>query len=386
MKVVSVPNGDYKVSVRQGSRNPSNPDYGGDITLDVGTGDRANRGTVYITGDLTVAGTQTTVQSETMSVVDNLIEINKGGFDVTPGTVTNRTGRIPIALGGEAGIKINRPGSGTPLGDYAPFYGSNPLILFDEDVDHINSSGASKSGTFSFRNETPGDLIGIQTCSISTRGQNLYLIESTGTGVVKEGPPADDYAENVFSYANYIQIPPVGPLTITDAKALPNVQALADYVNSKLAFFDDYSISESNTSVECIDKDAANPYRLLLNPTYTLPLASKVSVKVDGSERGKFTVGGLDVDYINVFTNTINNTTNNLILTASTSRTVEVNAVLQLDDTGLSPTAVTGATKLYTVDSNTTPAPGKTGIYFTNQGNSDELVAKNRALLFSVLF
>lgn len=380
MKVVSVPNGDYKISVRQGSRNPSHQEYGGNITLDVGTADRANRGTVYITGDLEVAGKQTTVQSETMSVVDNIIEINKGGFD----TSGARVGRILVSLNGEAGIKFNRPGNPDPL---SPFYGSNPLMLFDEDVDHINSSGASKSGTFSFRNEDPGDLIGIQTCSISTRGQNLYLIESTGTGVVKEGPPAATYAENVFSYANYIQIPPVGPLTITDAKALPNVKALADFVTSQLTFFDDYSISESNTSVECIDKDVANPYRLILNPTYTLPLASKVSVKVDGSERGKFTVGGLDVDYVNVFTNTIKNTTNNLILTSeAATKIVEINAVLQLDDTGLSPAAVAGATKLYTVNSNTTPAPGKTGIYFTNQGNSDELVAKNRALLFSILF
>lgn len=378
MKVVSVPNGDYKVSVRQGSRNPSNPDYGGDITLDVGTGDRANRGTVYITGDLTVAGTQTTVQSETMSVVDNLIEINKGGFD----TSGARIGRIPVALNGEAGIKINRPGNPSAL---SPFYGSNPLVLFDEDVDHLNSSGASKSGTFSFRNESPGDLIGIQTCSINTNGQNLYLINAPGVGVVTVTGTAD-YERNVFSYTNYDLIPPTGPITVVDPDALPNVQGLADYVTAQLTFFDDYSISESNTSVECIDKDAANPYRLILNPTYTLPLTSKVSFKVDGSERGKFTVGGLDVDYINLFTNTINNTTNNLILTASTSRTVEVNAVLQLDDTGLSPTAVSGATKLYTVNSNTTPAPGKTGIYFTNQGNSDELVAKNRALLFSVLF
>ena len=314
MKVVSVPNGDYKVSVRQGSRNPSNQEYGGDIILDVGTGDRANRGKVLITGDLEVAGKQTVVQSETMSVVDNIIEINKGGFD-TSGV---RTGRILVSLNGEAGIKFNRPGNPSSL---SPFYGSNPLVLFDEDVDHKNAAGASKSGTFSFRNDSPGDLIGIQTCSINTNGQNLYLINAPGTGVVTVTGTAD-YERNVFSYTNYLLNPPTGPITIVDPDALPNTQGLADFVTAQLTFFDDYAIIESNTSVECIDKDAANPYRLILNPSYTLPLASKVSFKVDGSERGKFTVGGLDVDYVNVFTNTINNTTNNLILTASTSRIV----------------------------------------------------------------
>ena len=240
MKVVSVPNGDYKVSVRQGSRNPSNQEYGGNITLDVGMGDRANRGKVLITGDLEVAGKQTVVQSETMSVVDNIIEINKGGFDISG----LRTGRILESLNGEAGIKFNRPGNPNVL---SPFYGSNPLMLFDEDVDHLNSSGASKSGTFSFRNDSPGDLIGIQTCSINTNGQNLYLINAPGTGVVTVTQTAD-YERNVFNYTNYDLNPPTGPLLLDDVDALPNAQGLADFVTSQLTFFDDYAIIESNTS------------------------------------------------------------------------------------------------------------------------------------------
>jgi hypothetical protein len=360
MKVVSVPNGDYKLVVRKGSRNPSHPEYGGNITLDVGTSDRANRGTVYITGDLVVEGKQTTVESETATIKDNIIVLNAGesGNGVTLNT---------------SGIEIDR---GNLI---------DASFLFNESVSHLSSTGASVAGTFTFVNNTNA-LLGIQTCSINTRGQNLYLINAPGAGVVSV-TGTTDYERNVFSYANYTQSPPVGPLTITDPDALPNVQALKDYVDSTLAFFDDYAISESNTSVECIDKDAANYYRLLLNPTYTLPLASKIVFKVDGSKRGEFNTSGLDVDNVNIFTNTIKNATNNLVLTSTTaSKIVEVDAILQLDDKSLSPTAVSGATKIYTVNSNTTPAPGKTGIYFTNQGNSDELVAKNRALLFSILF
>ena len=115
--------------------------------------------------------------------------------------------------------------------------------------------------------------------------------------------------------------------------------------------------------------------------------ASRIEFTVNNSLRGKFIDTGLTVDNVNIFTNTIDNSTNNLVLTSTaTANIVEVDAVLQLDDTGLGPTAITGATKIYTQDSNTTPAPGKTGIYFTSLGNSDELVAKNRALLFSILF
>jgi len=359
MKVVNVSNDNYKVIVQNG----------GTITLDVG--DQSFNGQVVITGNLWVQGNTTTVSSEELTVKDNIVYINVGG-----GSATGIPSGPP--LNGQAGIEIDRGGSG----QY-----ENVRFILDEAVSHLDSTGASKNGTFSFRrlDGTPGSLVGIQTCSINTDGQNLYLINAPGDGVVSVTGTAD-YERNIFDYTQYELDPPQGPIEIVDPDALPNVQALADYVDTTLAFFDDYSISESDTSVECIDKDAASPYRLLLTPTYTLPLASKVSFKVDGSERGKFTTGGLGVDYVNVFTNTIDNTTNNLILTATTSRTVEVNAVFQLDDTGLSPTAVTGATKLYTVNSNTTPAPGKTGIYFTNQGNSDELVAKNRALLFSILF
>lgn len=360
MKVVNVSNGDYKVIVRDG----------GNIWLDVG--DQSYNGQVIITGNLWVQGNTTTVSSEELTVKDNIIYINVNG-----GSSTGIPSGPP--LNAQAGIEIDRGGSG----DYA-----NVRLIFDEAFDHIDATGAEKPGVFSFRrnNGVPGSLVGIQTCSISTEGQNLYLIESTGTGVVKEGPDADAYARNALDYTNYDLDPPTGPLTITDPKALPNVQALADYVDATLSFFDDYSISEDDTAVECIDKDAANYYRTLLDPSYSLPLTSKIAFRVDGSERGTFTVGGLTVDNINIFNDTVNNETNNLILTASTTDIVQINAVLQLDDQGLTPAAVAGSTKIYTVDSDTTPAPGKTGIYFTNQGNSDELVSKNRALLFSILF
>lgn len=105
------------------------------------------------------------------------------------------------------------------------------------------------------------------------------------------------------------------------------------------------------------------------------------------NQRATITETGLNVDSINLFGDIIKNSSigNNLKLTAN-NNIVEVNATLQLDDTGASPTAVSGSATIYVKDPDTTPAPGKTGIYFTNLGNSDELVAKNRALLFSVLF
>lgn len=348
MKVVNVSNGDYKLIIQKG----------GEITLDAAY-DGATPGVVRVTGDLIVEGNTTTVESETLTVRDNIIVVNSGesGAGVTLDT---------------AGITVDR--------------GSLPdtSILFNENVNHRNSSGSSVAGTFTFVNDI-GALVGIQTPSINTNGQNLYLINAPGAGVVTV-TGTTDYERNVFSYTNFELDPPTGPLTITDPDALPNVQALADYVDSNLAFFDDYAIAEDDTGIECINAAPGpyNYYRTLLDPAYVGPANSKIVFTVDNNQRGQFTPLGLYVDNINVFTNTIDNTTNNLILTASNTNTVEVDGVLQLDDT-TGPTAVSGSTKIYTLNSSS-PGPGKTGIYFTSLGSSDELVAKNRALLFSVLF
>ena len=59
MKVVNVSNGNYKVTVQDG----------GVITLNTGTA----VGTVIITGDLTVLGTTTTVDTANMTIEDNII-------------------------------------------------------------------------------------------------------------------------------------------------------------------------------------------------------------------------------------------------------------------------------------------------------------------------
>jgi hypothetical protein len=363
MKVVSVPNGDYKLVVRKGSRDPAHPEYGGTITLDVGTADRANRGTVYITGNLVVEGKQTTVESEIATIKDNTIILNAGesGNGVTLTT---------------SGIQIDR-------GNYI-----DTAFLFDETVNHRSSTGASVAGTFTFLNNN-NELVGIQTSSINTRGQNLYLINAPGNGYISV-TGTTEYEKNALSYAQYWPTYPLGtptyagPITISEDDAIPNAKAMGDFLTSALYFFDDWRISEANTTVSVYDSAGGNIYRPV---GYTPPTTSTINFTVDGSERGQFNPTGLTVDNINVFTSTINNATANLILTSTTAtKIVEIDAVLQLDDKSISPASVAGATKIYTVNSNTTPAPGKTGIYFTNQGNSDELVAKNRALLFSILF
>ena len=73
-KILNVNTGNYVARVSSGNT----------ITLDTGT----QAGTVVVTGDLQINGTQTTVNSQTLDLVDNIITLNKGenGAGVTENT------------------------------------------------------------------------------------------------------------------------------------------------------------------------------------------------------------------------------------------------------------------------------------------------------------
>mgnify|MGYP001244742027 CR=1 FL=1 len=92
-KTLNVNSGNYKVKVPSGNT----------ITLDTGTG----VGNVQVTGNITIAGTQTVVNSQELDIVDNIITLNKGE---TGAGVTENT----------SGIQIDRGTS------------TNALMIFDE--------------------------------------------------------------------------------------------------------------------------------------------------------------------------------------------------------------------------------------------------------------
>ena len=72
----------------------------------------------------------------------------------------------------------------------------------------------------------------------------------------------------------------------------------------------------------------------------------------------------------------------NLTITSATG-VVEVDASLALKDRLSAPSVTSGRTKIY---SSATVGAGDSGLYIKNTSTQDELVVKNRALLFSILF
>lgn len=347
MKLVKVQDSDYKVVVKDGG------------TIELNTG--WQQGNVVISGSLIVHGDYTTVESETMVVKDNIIVINDGeiGAGITGSFDT-----------GTAGIRIDR-------GSYP-----DALLIFDETVSHFNPvSNLTDFGTFVFKT-SPSTIAGIRTNSINTNGTDLAVINQ-GTGVVT-ATGTTDYERQALDYTDWDAL--TGPIQLSsDPDVLINAQALSDYVAASLSFFDDYSIAEDDTGIECFNAAPGpyNSYRLLADPSYTGPANSKIVFTVDGTEKGQFNANGLNVDNVRLLADTVSNTgSNDLILTAVNSN-IRVSGYLKLTDQTVNPSATSGFNKLY---STATSGPGDTGLYFVNTRDSNELVSKKRALLFSMIF
>lgn len=404
-KIVRVQGGDYKVIV--GSLNGP-----GTITLDTNrigeVGDEGYaQGKVIITGDLEVQGNTTRVESETLSIKDNIIYLNVG--EQNDGVAT---------LGTSAGIQIDRGG----LPDVS--------MLWDETVKQIVFKNAEDV------------LQGIATNSITTRGENLALI-SEGNGVITVSGTTD-YEWNVlnqaklgivlaissvrrttnvaivetaelhnlilgdrvnitcttdgdftaylatvaeiisdteFSYENIGENLPltsadgvVRPDIVRDDDYVPNMRAVMEYSQDALLAFTTNKISEGGTKVQTYSVDVSGVNEILFDVQNPTSPTDTARVKINND----FHL--LIDDKIYIRNNSIGNQANDNILFEN---------VLGIPNRVSTPPVPIGYVKLY---SKATPGTGGTGLYFVTSaqpglpaGINDELISKTKAFLYSLI-
>ncbi|CAB4125886.1 hypothetical protein UFOVP181_352 [uncultured Caudovirales phage] len=322
-RILKVSQSDYRVKVQDG----------GTITLDTG----AEQGTVVITGDLTVLGNSTSIDTTNMVVQDNILVINRE-VDSAGNPITH-TG---VTLG-QAGIEVDR---GTL---------SNAQFLFDESVQHYDPlTATTKAGTFVFKTKD-GALSGIQVSSISTSVSSDLTFDLQNTSNMLTIANVTDYASRVVA-DNHI----------------PNKKYIDDYVASGI-------IVPGMADVDRIYFALLGVEKARVQAT-----ASNIQFAVAQNQRAQITGNGLDVDDINLFNHTITSSgTYNLILTAANNN-VEVNAILNLDDQSGAVSGTGGKNKIYSTAISS--VRDSSGVFFANNVKADELVARNRALLFSMLF
>jgi hypothetical protein len=323
-KYLNVPNGSYKITVQTG----------GAIILDTGL----ETGTVEISGNLLVRGETTTINTAQLDIEDNIITLNSG--ETGAGITLN-----------DAGFKIER--------------GTLPDTFFkyDEDV----------AGFIAI--DSASQLISIATNEIDSRSQNLTL--NAGSSTINVSPTVD-YEKKVFTYDGF------GELTgynAAKADVIPNTQAIVDYVAFNFA----------NVFLRQIGDGVLSVSSITIDDEENTGVDSVIKFAIDGNTVSQLYADRWEFDELPFTGSTIDTLSSNedLVLKSSGTGSIRIDDTLHLnrvpsdDDPILTPLAPIDGTKIYVADQYT----GKSGIYFVNdQGNRDELVSKNRALLFGMLF
>jgi|688.fasta_scaffold102885_2 hypothetical protein len=346
-------NGDYNIKTAEGAK----------ITLD--TGPAASGGSVRITGDLVVEGQTLNVAAANLNITDNIIRINDG-----------ETG---------AGITLVYSGLEVERGSL-----SNASLLYDETADTWLIANNSAPGPFNY-DESNLRLRRIYTNPTTDDG-DLTLI-GTGTGLVK-----------VFGTTTYeaqiLAREAAVPGSVDDV--LPNKKYVDDAILNNPTF-QIVAPQSQDTRVIITDKEitpnlAATAGSLQYFNTvtgYSTSGESAVSVIVDNTLVGQFynnrleisdleIGGGIDSNEIT----TKNGITNlNVYVRTQGTGKLQTNYAIQLEKTGVVPTYVSDNILLY----GDTPGTGTSGVWFVNDSaeaakQNGELISKNRALVFSMLF
>ena len=361
-KILKVSESNYRVTVQSG----------GTITLDTGT----DNGIVIVTGDLRVMGNTTTIDTANMTIEDNIILLNKGetGAGITEGT---------------SGLEISR---GTL---------DNAQLLFDESLTHWDQTeaggrgtglgGDDVNGTFVLQTEA-GTLTSLKvagivapedldlTFDLRNKPYALRIANADATAystrVSIANADATAYSTRVFVGLN---------LTEVNDNLIPNRKFITQYVAS----------SGLTTGMADVDKiyktNGLPPVAGGVIQTEVLSSLTKIEFMVRSGApsalnvRAEINSAGLFVDNVNSFLNTVQTKPGSAatLLLKGDSQNVEVDSYFNLTNQITTPLAQSGRNKIF---SRAVTGPGKTGLFFTNTTTADELVAKNRALLFSMLF
>ena len=362
-QVVQV-NGDYKIKTGEGN----------DIVLDTGV----RIGNVRVTGNLVVEGDTLTVEARNLNVQDNIITLNFG--ELGPGVTLDYSG-IQIdrgTLSGAIRLDPESPPSPPPAS-----------FVFNEGNDTWQLAFGTAEGIYVFDN-TKLQVQQILTdndtpLSATGRAGDLLLLGPNSPGVVTV-TGTDDYE-----------------LRVTEDDDIPNKR----YVDRAIQLNPTFQIVRDNTRV--VSFDVGDPLELAafpVGPFSIQPTENQVAIVVDNSLQAAFFNNRVELKGLTIYNEDpvpnfnivpgdipdavviqATGTNQNIKFETTGTGKVEITYALQLDNLGISPSLNSGnirpdASALY----GGPVGSGTTGIYSLNDTYRDELVNKNRAILFSMLF
>jgi hypothetical protein len=343
-------NGDYNIRAGDGAK----------ITLD--TGPAVSGGSVRITGDLVVEGETLTISTTNLTISDNIVKLNQG--EVGPG--------VSLIY---SGIEVERgnTSSSTPQ--------NNASFLYDESTDSWILAHGAAPGPFNF-DASSLRLKQILTNSTTDSG-DLTLI-GTGTGVVK-----------VFGTTAY-------ELQVTHDDDIPNKKFVDDAIQNNPTF-QIIAPQSQDTKVVIADKEitpnvagqAGSLAYFTATTSYNTFGESAVSIIVDNALIGQFYSNRLEVGDLeigggldrNEISSRAGLTNENIFIRTQGTGKLHTNYAMQFEKIGTTPSYVSDNVLLYAAGL----GAGTTGIYFVNDSTdtvkqTGELISKNKALVFSMLF
>lgn len=345
-KVLSVENGNYVVKVESGKK----------IILDTSRGEVDNDGNllgeVVINGSLLVRGDTTTVNSQDTNILDNILVLNK---------YEDPQGINGILKNNRAGIEIDRGQS------------SRVRMVFDETISWT-MGGAQGDGLFIFEDDAYTYPIPIYVGGIKSPG--TLWIDCSNEAISVTNSVA--YEEKVFHYVAG-QINDNGNDGIVDDDYIPNARAVVDYVQYAFNTIGVQSgIENFNTSFRVYDNQLDSS-------------ESRAEASIDGTVVFQVYEDRTIINSVKIVDNNISPKLidTDLVLEAPGVATVKIKDVLELTETPhtgdikVDPFAPAEGIKIYSK----IPHTGNTGLYFINRNNTnDELISKNRSILYSMLF
>jgi len=335
-KTVYLETGDYKIKV---------VDTNNEITLDSAL--------THITGDLRVEGETTTVNTTNLEIEDNIIVLNK-----------NETG---TGVGeGTAGIEVDR---GTVNGVQFVY---DESIAWNDPSTQTVSQGPNLQGpgygSYKVSSADGNDILALRVANINNN--NAIYFEPGGTGTLRLG--------GSIAPATYIS-------RMNDDNDIPNKKYVDDEINAVVIGAAFPRIVDGDTEVKITDNSTSGN-------------TSKIEIKIDNNLLGLWEPTRFelyqqttDIGSIRIEDDTISslNSNQDLELVAPGTGSVRVNDSFvinnrpSIQDAAIDPLFDANGVKLYAKS----PSGGDTGLYFVNTNDTrGEVISKNRALLFGLLF
>ena len=422
-RIVKVYNSDYKVSVASG----------GTITLD--TGDVT--GNTVITGNLEVKGTTTTVDSTQVTIADNIIVLSEGtegaglpssvgyvsGIQIDRGSLSPAQWlfdeRVSWSLGGDSGIGTFYA---TTLDGSTKLPLNTPGIVAQGNLYIDTAAGViSVTGTTDYEEKIWNYDNGVITPDAnseiiidddhipnakSVKDYVEYIFDAQFYDTIAQGDSNIAVIDEIHTLGSIVSVTQSGTetsirtvgqhgFTTADTVDISGVQANGDPIENlngnNIQITEIVSATAFKVNVDTTGGNAANYVTNSGTIRKTGFEPSRVAITIDGINNTNIYNDRFETQDIRVEGSVITTTSSNqdLILGAPGTGTVKVNDVLEIPsspyagDVSIDPIAPSSGIKVYSKSEGT----GQTGLYYVNSNEtSDEIVSKNRSLLFSMLF